>query len=51
VGFNLFVLQGMTRREITWIATACLPYFFIMVFAVLLLYWFPGLVSWLPSQM
>lgn len=51
VGFNLFVLQGMTRREITWIAAACLPYFFIMVFAVLLLYWFPGLVSWLPSKM
>ena len=51
VGFNLFVLQGMTRREITWIAMACLPYFFIMVFAVLLLYWFPGLVTWLPAQM
>ncbi|MGE0799385.1 MAG: TRAP transporter large permease [Lautropia sp.] len=51
VGFNLFVLQGMTRREITWIAVACLPYFFIMVFAVLLLYWFPGLATWLPSKM
>lgn len=51
VGFNLFVLQGMTRREITWIAVACLPYFFIMVAAVLLLYWFPGLVTWMPSKM
>ncbi len=51
VGFNLFVLQGMTRREITWIAVACLPYFFIMVLAVLLLYWFPGLVTWMPSKM
>jgi len=51
VGFNLFVLQGMTRREITWIAQACLPYFFLMVLAVLLLYWFPGLVTWLPSKM
>lgn len=51
VGFNLFVLQGMTRREITWIAVACLPYFAIMVFAVLLLYWFPGLVTWMPSKM
>jgi C4-dicarboxylate transporter, DctM subunit len=51
VGFNLFVLQGMTKREITWIAVACLPYFFIMVFAVLLLYWFPGLVTWMPSKM
>jgi tripartite ATP-independent transporter DctM subunit len=51
VGFNLFVLQGMTRREITWIAMACLPYFFLMVLAVLLLYWFPGLATWLPSKM
>ena len=51
VGFNLFVLQGMTKREITWIAVACLPYFFIMVFAVLLLYWFPSLVTWMPSKM
>ncbi|HSX91310.1 MAG TPA: TRAP transporter large permease subunit [Hydrogenophaga sp.] len=51
VGFNLFVLQGMTRREITWIAVACLPYFLIMVIAVLMLYWFPGLVTWMPSKM
>lgn len=51
VGFNLFVLQGMTKREITWIAKVCLPYFFIMVLAVLLLWWFPQIVSWLPSRM
>jgi C4-dicarboxylate transporter DctM subunit len=51
VGFNLFVLQGMTRREITWIARACMPYFLIMVLAVVLLWAFPGLVSWLPARM
>ncbi|WP_374638849.1 TRAP transporter large permease [Hydrogenophaga sp.] len=51
VGFNLFVLQGMTQREITWIAKVCLPYFLIMVLALLLLWWFPGLVTWLPSRM
>ena len=51
VGFNLFVLQGMTQREITWIAKVCMPYFFIMVLAVLLLWWFPRIVSWLPAQM
>jgi len=51
VGFNLFVLQGMTKREITWIAKACMPYFFVMVLALLLLYWFPGLVTWMPSRM
>jgi C4-dicarboxylate transporter, DctM subunit len=51
VGFNLFVLQGMTKREITWIARVCMPYFFIMVLALLLLWWFPQIVSWLPSRM
>ncbi|PZO19555.1 MAG: C4-dicarboxylate ABC transporter permease [Burkholderiales bacterium] len=51
VGFNLFVLQGMTKREITWIAKVCMPYFFLMVLAVLLLWWFPQIVTWLPSRM
>ncbi len=51
VGFNLFVLQGKTLREIPWSASACMPYFFIMVLAVVLLWAFPGLVSWLPASM
>jgi C4-dicarboxylate transporter DctM subunit len=51
VGFNLFVLQGMTKREINWIARVCLPYFLLMVLAVCLLWWFPGLVMWLPGNM
>jgi C4-dicarboxylate transporter, DctM subunit len=51
VGFNLFVLQGMTKKEITWIARAALPLFFLMVAAVALIYFFPGLVTWLPDRM
>jgi C4-dicarboxylate transporter, DctM subunit len=51
VGFNLFVLQGMTKREITWIAKVSLPLFFLMVAAVGLIFVFPGLVTWLPAQM
>lgn len=51
VGFNLFVLQGMTRREINWIARVCMPYFFLMVLAVCLLFWFPQIVMWLPGNM
>ncbi|MGE0349996.1 TRAP transporter large permease [Hydrogenophaga sp.] len=51
VGFNLFVLQGMTKREITWIARVCAPYFFLMVLALLLLWWFPQIALWLPSRM
>ena len=51
VGFNLFVLQGMTKREITYIAKVALPFFCLMVLAVLLVYLFPGIITWLPSHM
>ena len=51
VGFNLFVLQGMTKRDITWIGRVSLPLFFLMAAAVGLLYFFPGLVTWLPGRM
>ena len=51
VGFNLFVMQGMTNRQLPWIAKVTLPTFGLMVVAVLLIYLFPGLVSWLPAQM
>jgi C4-dicarboxylate transporter, DctM subunit len=51
VGFNLFVLQGMTGKQLPYIARVALPMFFLMVIAVLLIYFFPGLVTWLPKQM
>lgn len=51
VGFNLFVLQGMTNRDIAWIARACTPYFLLISLALVLLWWFPGLATWLPSRM
>jgi tripartite ATP-independent transporter DctM subunit len=51
IGFNLFVLQGMTKREITWIARVTLPFFVLMGTAVLLIYFFPAIVTWLPAQM
>src|SRR5438552_2967527 len=45
VGFNLFVLQGMTKKQITWIARQALPMFYLMIIATLLLYFFPQLVT------
>ncbi len=51
VGFNLFVLQGMTGRQLTWIARVALPMFGLMCVAVALIYVFPGIVTWLPQQM
>jgi C4-dicarboxylate transporter, DctM subunit len=51
VGFNLFVLQGMTKKEITYIAKVAMPFFFLMMAAVLLIYFVPGIVTWLPANM
>ena len=51
VGFNLFVLQGMTNRQITWIARQALPMLYLMIVATLLIYFFPQLVTALPHQM
>ncbi len=51
VGFNLFVLQGMTQREIGYIARVTLPFFMLMLGAVALVYLFPQIATWLPAQM
>jgi tripartite ATP-independent transporter DctM subunit len=51
VGFNLFVLQGMTGRELPYLARVSLPMFGLMIAAVLLIWFFPSLVTWLPAQM
>jgi tripartite ATP-independent transporter DctM subunit len=51
VGFNLFVLQGMTKRQLTWIARHTLPMFVLMCVAVLAIWFFPQLVTLLPQHM
>jgi tripartite ATP-independent transporter DctM subunit len=51
VGFNLFVLQGLTGHSIFYIARAAFPYFMLMVAAVAILLLFPEIATFLPSQM
>jgi tripartite ATP-independent transporter DctM subunit len=51
VGFNLYVLQGMTGRNIFTIGAYALPLFVLMCIAVVLVATFPGLALWLPSTM
>jgi C4-dicarboxylate transporter, DctM subunit len=51
VGFNLFVLQGMTKKEITYIARVTMPFFFLMCSMVLALWFLPQIATWLPSKM
>nr|WP_306268108.1 TRAP transporter large permease subunit [Pararhizobium sp. IMCC3301] len=51
IGFNLFVLQGMTHHEMNYIAKAALPMFGIMVVMVFVLIFFPDIATWLPENM
>jgi len=51
VGFNLFVLQGLTGRELPYLARTALPFFGLLVLATGLIYAFPQIVLWLPGLM
>jgi len=51
VGFNLFVLQSLTGKDIFYIARTALPFFAVMVIALVLLVIFPELATWLPEKM
>ncbi|MGE4528872.1 MAG: TRAP transporter large permease [Rhodospirillaceae bacterium] len=51
VGFNLFVLQGLTNRDILYIAKTAIPFFLLMVVAVGIIMIFPGIVTYLPNHM
>jgi tripartite ATP-independent transporter DctM subunit len=51
VGFNLFVLQTMTGRDINYVARASVPFFFMMLAALLAIIAFPGLATWLPDTL
>lgn len=51
VGFNLFVLQGLTGHSIVYIARAAAPYFLLMITAVALIVLFPEIATFLPSKM
>jgi tripartite ATP-independent transporter DctM subunit len=51
IGFNLFVMQGMTKHDMGYIAKAALPMFALMVVMVGILVAFPDLATWLPENM
>ena len=51
IGFNLFVMQGMTDHEMNYIAKAAIPMFLIMVVMVFVLILFPDLATWLPDNL
>ncbi len=51
VGFNLFVISGLSNDDLFKIAKAAFPFFFIMLLATMLLTVFPEIALYLPSKM
>ena len=51
VGFNLFVIQGLTGVNILRVAMAALPFFFLLLLGALIITVFPAIVTTLPNAM
>lgn len=49
IGFNLFVLQGLTGEPLSRVALAAAPFGFIMLMCLAVLTMFPAVVLWLPN--
>lgn len=49
IGFNLFVIRGITGYPIGRIAAGALPFFLLMLLAAILIALIPGLATWLPE--
>ena len=50
VGFNLFVLQSLTGRDILQVTRASMPFFFLMLLGLVIITVFPQIVTW-PVQL
>jgi C4-dicarboxylate transporter, DctM subunit len=51
VGFNLFVLQSITGKDILAVTKAAIPYFFVLMLLLVLITIFPEIVTALPRMM
>jgi tripartite ATP-independent transporter DctM subunit len=49
LGFNLFVLQTMSGRDSNYVALASIPFFCMMVLALVVVIAFPAIATWLPD--
>ncbi len=51
VGFNLFVVQGLTGHSILYVARSVLPFFLLLCASIVILTIFPEIATWLPRTM
>ena len=51
VGFNLFVIQGLTGIDILRVAKSALPFFLLLLLAIVAITAMPSIVTFLPDLM
>lgn len=51
IGFNLFMIQGITGKDIGFVSRAAFPMFLLMFLCLILLIAFPQMALWLPEYM
>ena len=51
VGFNLFVIQGLTEDGLGYIAKVTLPYLIIMILFTIVITLVPDIALWLPRYL
>lgn len=51
VGFNLFVLQGLTGIPVNRVAVAAMPFFILMIVSVAIITIWPEIALWLPNAL
>jgi len=48
-GINLFIIQGISKEDLTKVINGSTPFFLIMIFGILLFTAIPNLILWFPS--
>ena len=51
VGFNLFVIQALTGKDIFYVAKCAMPFFFMIALAIVIIIIYPDVVLYLPQFM
>ena len=51
VGLNIYVLQAIGNAKMIEIAKGVIPFVFIILFGVLLVYWFPAIALYIPFKL
>ena len=50
-GLNLFVVKAISQQKLSTVVAGCVPYYGLMLLAIILLITFPALATYLPSRM